>query len=289
MGKTYLFLLGWVFGGIFSTTVSFAAQNSLTSYSKYGQIQNVQNYSANSLYRNGVYNPKGPQAIYTTGTDLTTGDCRRVVENLISNECAQRNNCFGMRISDIRPTLMVRLSQLPGHNFATSCSGYIDTIFNEYLAQTGSNTGTKPTAIAFPTSSGVHNTNSGAQFAVPISTQQREIQERANEMMEAQRQNETLPVGITATDFPTSYADLSLSDRMAVASEGLEPFKDLEAFHPIEIESYQDYLARTQNKTSGNSTIKPNDQQQQPENQTIMPSGCQTGDSPDCAITLVLN
>ena len=122
--------------------------------SQYGQIQNVQTYSTNPFYQNGVYNPKMPQAIYATGADLTTGDCQRTVDNLVASECATRNNCRGLRIADIRPAIMVKLSQLPGHNFATSCAGYIDSAFNSYTAKYGYNTSV---ATTFPTPTSAKN------------------------------------------------------------------------------------------------------------------------------------
>ncbi len=113
---------------------SFCAQKAPTLFSTYGEIQPVQKYSSNPYWsKDSPYNQRiMPTPIYATGTDLNTGDCNRVVGNLVASYCASNNNCANKRIADARPTIMVQLSQLPGHNFATSCAGYIDNIFENY-------------------------------------------------------------------------------------------------------------------------------------------------------------
>ena len=102
--------------------------------SQYGQIQNVQNYSSNPFWSpDAPYNQRMPQVVYVSGPDINTSDCVTIVANLVSVQCAVRNNCRDARLTDIRPAVMLELSRLPGHNFASACAGYIDTVFDEYM------------------------------------------------------------------------------------------------------------------------------------------------------------
>jgi len=301
MYKKTGFLLVLVMFGVCASGNVFAAQSAPKTYSSYGLIQNVQNYSTNSFY-NGTYNQKAPQAIYTTGADLTSGDCQRIVENLVSNECARRNNCFGLRLQDVRPTIMVQLSQIPGHNFATSCGGFIDTIFNKYLQQTGG-TNTSMNAVvapvAFPTPSGAKNPNANVQFGKIIPPQKAGVLERTAELAAAQRENDTTPAGLEPSDFPKTFMDLSLADRIAFASEDYEKYKDLKAYQNLNIEDDSSFLARLKVEnpaeycrrrpaecTNGSPT-KPTTPDK-PEIQ-YQPADCQTGETPDCAIILRLD
>ena len=202
--------------------VSFAE----TPLSKYGQIQNVQNYSTNHFY-NGLYNQKAPQAIYATGADLSSADCQSAVSTLIAAHCALNNNCIGMQLSDVRPALMLGLSQMPGHNYATSCAGFVDTAFRDFQSRHRlNNMANMP--VAFPESSGIANPNAFAPIvaAKPAPATQ-------NQMVGVGNPNGT-GLNRNAT-FPRSVADLSLSDLMAVKAEGYEPFKDMEAYHEIDI------------------------------------------------------
>lgn len=206
--------------------------------SQYGQIQNVQTYSTNPFYQKGVYNPKMPQAIYATGADLNTGDCQRVVENLVASECTSRNNCRGLRVSDVRPNLMVKLSQLPGHNFATSCAGYIDSAFDTYISKYGYNTTT-----AFPTPV-APQTGNGFKIDNPYKIKPTAADARAAELEELHKQTQTTPHAVVGGDFPKTMADVSFTDRIAVATEGYEPYKDKNAFRTFELENEEDFLAR---------------------------------------------
>ena len=73
-----------------------------------------------------------PTPVYATGTDIETADCQQVVAQLIASVCSMANNCATHTLSDIRPTLMLQLSRMPGGNYATACAGYIDTAFDTY-------------------------------------------------------------------------------------------------------------------------------------------------------------
>ena len=128
------------------------AQNptSVQPISQYGLIQNVQNYSSNPFWNpNGPYNQRMPQPVYVQGADLNTADCQRTVGTLVASYCVDNNNCVGMRISDIRPAMMLQLARLPGHNYATSCAGFIDSEFESYVSKY-SNAGPSNSYVAFP-------------------------------------------------------------------------------------------------------------------------------------------
>lgn len=118
-------------------------------FSNYGQIQNVQNYSSNPFWSpNSPYNQRMPQAVYVQGADLTTEDCQKVVWSLVSAQCLARNNCKDTSLSDIRPAVMIQLSTLPEHNYASSCAGYIDSMYEAYVNQYGGDGQIKP--VSFP-------------------------------------------------------------------------------------------------------------------------------------------
>ena len=53
--------------------------------------------------------------------------------------------------------------------------------------------------------------------------------------MDLQSQNGTNVYGITANPFPTTYADLTFSERMENEQQGYEPYKDSVAYHSIKI------------------------------------------------------
>jgi len=107
-------------------------------FSNYGQIQNVQNYSSNPFWSpNSPYNQRMPQAIYAQGADLTTEDCQKVVWSLVSAQCLARDNCKNTTLADIRPAVMIQLSSLPEHNYASSCAGFIDGMYDAYVSQYG--------------------------------------------------------------------------------------------------------------------------------------------------------
>lgn len=258
--------------------------------SQYGQIQNVQTYSTNPFYQKGVYNPKMPQAIYATGADLNTGDCQRVVENLVASECTSRNNCRGLRVSDVRPNLMVKLSQLPGHNFATSCAGYIDSAFNTYISKYGYNT----TTTAFPTPV-APQTGTGFKIDNPYKIKPTAADARAAELEELHKQTQTTPHAVVGGDFPKTMADVSFTDRIAVATEGYEPYKDKNAFRTFELENEEDFLTRLCKVSPEDSrcpkTVTPTTPGGSGDDDGNNGGGsadCEPGSSPTCPIILRL-
>ena len=243
--------------GCFLPTVADA--QTTTPFSHYGTIQNVQNYSSNPFWSPGAgYNQRMPQPVYATGPAVETSQCQIVVFSLVTAQCAALDNCANAQISDIRPAIMLQLSRMPGGNYATSCAGYIDTVFDEYKKQ---NSVAQPTpGAAFPTAT-APNPNTGINgSAFPSSVQPKspewlqEMQERRQELKDLQAANGNDEFGINPNaQFPTTYADLSFSERMANNAEGYEPYKDKRAFTELKVESHQDYLNRQQ--TTG-TTVK---------------------------------
>ena len=168
--------------------------NGASLFSNYGQIQNVQNYSTNPFWTpNSPYNQRLPQPVYVQGPDLNTEDCNRVVQSLVYVQCAARNNCKNTSLSDIRPVVMVELSNLPGNNYVSACAGYIDGIYESYVAQFKDTLPSNTIAFPKPTTPNPDINNTGTQIQNPYKQQipqwQQEINERTQELLELQEQN----------------------------------------------------------------------------------------------------
>lgn len=234
----------------------FSTAHAATPFSKYGVIQNVQSYSTNPFWNpDSPYNNHMPQPVYATGPDVTTDECQRIVSSLVTVQCMNANNCIDTQLSDIRPAIMLQLSRMTGGNYATACGGYLDGIFNEYVAQYA-NAAPNGTVTAFPTAivQNPNTTDNQIQIKNPLSPQipdwAKEMKERKQELQDLQTQTGSNNYGITSADFPTTYADISFSERMANAQAGYEPFKDMKAYRSMNIESEEAYLARIQQQKS---------------------------------------
>ncbi|MDE6477784.1 MAG: hypothetical protein K2L94_00880, partial [Alphaproteobacteria bacterium] len=226
-----------------------------TVMSKYGQIQNVQNYSSNPFWSpDAPYNQRMPVPVYVQGADLNAGDCMTVVNSLIASQCASRNHCLNTQLSDVRPAIMLQLSRMPGHNYASSCAGYIDTLFADYVAQY--RVTTPSGGAAFPTGT-IANPNINQptyQMANPYQPRVpgspgdpwgQGIIDRATEMKRLQAQNGSGTSNqLAAAAFPTTIADVSFTDRMENKAAGYEPYKDASAYQALNIESDETYWAR---------------------------------------------
>lgn len=227
----------------------FGVANALTPVSQYGQIQNVQTYSSNPFWNpNGPYNQRMPQPVYVQGADMNAGDCQRTVSALVANVCATMNNCKDARLTDVRPTLMVQLSRLPGHNYATACSGYIDEEFDKYVKQYA-NTGAVMPGATFPVGTQPVQTNQPEiknPFDAPMPQWQQEMQERAQDL-EALSAASGYDPHVERASFPTTFADLSFSERMDIKAQGYEPFKDVRAYQEIKIEDKKEFEDRMDN------------------------------------------
>lgn len=202
-----------------------------TPFSQYGVIQNVQDYSSNPFYNPNTRIITSPKIIYATGPSLKANDCERVVQSLVENECAQRNRCQTTQLSDIRPSIMIQLSTLPGYTYASTCVGYIDTIYEKYV-KNNRNVNIVTTAN-FPTVSATQATAGTPQWKV-------EYNNRANELKALQAQTQTSNNTLVATNFPTTFNDLSFSQQNAIKKEGYEPYWDKSPYVPLDIERTKD-------------------------------------------------
>ena len=225
------------------------AASAPTVMSKYGEIQSVNKYSSNPFWTpNSPYNQRIPSPIYVTGADLNTENCNRVVATLVDAYCQENNYCANEKISDARPYLMVQLSQLPGHNFATACGGYVDSAFSQYKQEHP--TGVNVSSMMVQTAGANKATN--VQFENPWKQTKTEyeqaVADRTTELerLHAQTSGST---AVVATAFPTTISDLSFSERVANDTAGFEPYKDKSAYVIPKFESDQDFYARlkTQN------------------------------------------
>lgn len=216
--------------------------------SKDGLIQNVQNYSSNPFWDpNGPYNQRMPTPVYVQGTDLNAGDCMSVVNSMVAGVCMGRNNCVDDKLSDIRPTIMLQLSRMPGHNYATACGGYIDTAFADYVKKY---TVTTPTAgAAFPGGAIPDPAATAPKYKIPNPLERKlpiapdgtpwmqEMLDRKQELKDLQAQNgQGVAPTLARADFPTTVADLSFAERMENAAAGYEPYKNAKAYIPLKVQ-----------------------------------------------------
>jgi hypothetical protein len=183
------FLL-FISGGMFYASCVFAASS---LFSNYGQIQNVQNYSTNPFWTpNSPYNQRLPQPVYVQGADLNTEDCIKVVQSLVYVQCTARDNCKNTTLFDIRPAIMVQLSNLPGNNYVSACAGYIDGIYESYVQQYANVVPSRP--VNFPTETVPNNAATDTRIQIQNPYQQKipkwkqELDERTQELEELQEQ-----------------------------------------------------------------------------------------------------
>ncbi len=240
--------------------VEFPTTTTQQPFSKSGQIQNVQNYSSNPFWSpDAPYNQRMPVPVYVQGTDVNTSDCQRIVSSLISSYCSTRNNCLGLSLSDVRPTITVQLANLPNHNFVTPCSGYIDTEFESYVKQ---NAIAAPTgkSVEFPTATTPNSdlNQQEAKFENPYAPKlpqwngepwAEEMQERKKELENLQAQNSYGTNQVVKADFPNTFADLSFTERQEILKQGYEPFKESSAYAGLNIKE-----TLTQNSLSQTNT-----------------------------------
>ena len=268
--KNHVFFTLIAVGALFGTSTRAAVSSmpdgtNVRPVSQYGLIQNVQNYSTNPFWtKNSPYNQKFPQAVYVKGPELNSADCMSTVGALVSSYCASNNDCVGMALSDVRPIIMLQLSRMPGHNYATSCSGYIDSEFNSYVSKYANAAPNR--AVTFPGATDANPDYDAPEFKLENPYEQRdwtwngqewkkERRERAQELEDLQSQNGAGSEKIVKADFPTTFADLSFSDRMDVKQAGYEPYKDSSAYTSFKIESDADYRNRLQNYATAHNLM----------------------------------
>ncbi len=244
---------------IFAFVCGFYALGSIAAvslFSDYGQIQNVQNYSSNPFWSpNSPYNQRLPQPVYATGADLNAEDCIKVVQSLVSVQCMARDNCKDTDLSDIRPTVMVQLSNLPGANYVSACSGYIDGVFESYKRQYGNKLPNRQTAFPNATvpNPDIEDTG-GIKFENPYKREptkwQTEQKERSDELAALQAQNGVGNEYLSTTDFPATYADLSFSERIKNDRNSLMPYKDAHPYRTLNIISTAEWCKDSDHKNS---------------------------------------
>ena len=250
---------------VFCGFCAFGATAATSLFSNYGQIQNVQNYSSNPFWTpNSPYNQRLPQPVYVQGADLTAEDCFKVVQSKVAVQCMARDNCKNSTLSDIRPIIMVELSNLPGNNYVSACSGYIDAVFESYVAQFGSNVPNR--AVAFPNATAPNqnlNNNNTIQIQNPYKQEipqwQQEIKERSQELQELQQQNGAGSEHLSATDFPMTYDDLSFSEKVALKTADYAQYKDMNAYVVPNFQNEEEWCT---GKGAGTPECKPYEQQQ---------------------------
>jgi hypothetical protein len=216
---------------------AFGTAAATSLFSDYGQIQTVQNYSSNPFWTpNSPYNQRLPQPVYVQGADLNAEDCINVVQSLVSVQCMVRDNCKNTTLAEIRPAIMVQLSNLPGHNYVSACSGYLDYIFESYVAKYGNSLPNR--VVDFPDATTPNPNLNENNNTIPIENPykqdvpkwRQEINERSNELQQLQQQNSAGSKHLSATAFPAIYEDLSFAERIANATEGYAPYKDATAY-----------------------------------------------------------
>lgn len=219
-------------------------------FSQQGLIQNVQNYSSNPFWSpNAPYNQRMPTPVYATGPDVETSECQQIVATLVATQCSSRDNCISTQLSDIRPAIVIQLSRLPGGNYATACAGFIDTAYANYKEKYGN--ALSSGAMAFPSASLSNPNTTTKTYQMPntlapsVPEWQSDIMDRQRELQRLQQQNGAGNESLGHADFPTTYADLSYTDRMANAAAGYAPYKDKHAYDELKIESQQHYTNRT--------------------------------------------
>lgn len=234
---------------VFGCFYALCAHSAVSLFSDYGQIQNVQNYSTNPFWSpNSPYNQRMPQPVYVQGNNTTTDECIKILQSAVAFQCSARNNCVNTALSDIRPAIIVQLSNLPGKAYGTACAGYLDTVFESYVAQFGNYAPTRQ--VAFPSGSNnpnpsINNNNNTIQIKNPYEIKtpqwQHDINERSRELQELQEQNGAGNEGLSANAFPTTYKDLSFSERMANEAAGYAPYKDKSAYQTINVKNAYDW------------------------------------------------
>lgn len=230
---------------LMSGNLHAAPSTSSNPFSQYGLIQGVRNYSSNPFWSpDAPYNMRMPVPVYVNGPDIDTGECQTVVANLVAGTCATMNNCRGTQLSDIRPSVMLALSRMPGNrNYATACMGYIDTAYSEYMKL---NTGKLDSSARFPTyaiPNPAANTASASTTTSAAPKWQTEMDARAAEL-ESFHSQTTDPASLGSVPFPTTYADVPFEKRIKNEKLGYEPFKDAKAYHEIKLEDAAKAQAR---------------------------------------------
>ncbi len=250
MNRHFFFMTVLILGFGSATMTSAIATTfpeSNTPFSKYGQIQNVQNYSSNPFWDpSSPYNQRMPVPVYVQGTDVSSSDCQIVVSALVATYCSSRNNCVDVDVEDARPTLTVQLASLPNHNYVTPCASYIDTEFSKYVSQNALAVPSIGTYVPFPTATTSQNTQK-AEFQNPYSIEKQlptwngdpwaqEMLERKQELENLQSSAESYGDSkLAKAEFPKTASDLTFTQRIQNDTAGYAPYKNAESYNQINV------------------------------------------------------
>ncbi|MDR2269189.1 MAG: hypothetical protein LBD94_03320 [Rickettsiales bacterium] len=210
-------------------------------------IDNVQNYSSSPYYSpDGPYDKRFPTPVYAKGPSLGAAECQHAVDSAIWTQCSFRNNCADSVLSDIRPGVMLELSNRTDNNYTAACTGYIDSAFQKYKRQmTGAVVST-----GFPTATRPVNYNQSQQTANSLTyydlLPQHELEQKIREgqLQNLQRQTGGLP-HLTAESMPATFRDLSFTERMEYLREGWQdPAVDKLSYQQLKVESDKEMFNR---------------------------------------------
>lgn len=240
----HLFIIGFIAYGTPCTA-------SPSPFSNHGNIQNVQNYSSNPFWSpNAPYNQRMPTPVYVDGPDVKSGECNQLLAQLVAQQCGMRNNCRNTKLSDIRPAIMMQLTSMPGANYGTSCAGYLDGAFNDYVKQhTGFDKNAQIAMPTLPPTPMVTNQPTNAILSTlptsaPKESWRDEVAARKAELAALREASGANEIKQYPAEMPKVAADFSFEERKANLKEGYEPYAGVSAFKKIEIESMEDYLDR---------------------------------------------
>lgn len=169
--------------------ILFSAKLDAYTYNHNNLIKNTSSEQIN--YIHGKLTP-----VVIDKMNINTEKCKSVVSGIIISECRIRNNCRDMSLKDIKPTVMVRLSKIPGGNFISACNGFIDSEFNNYLFA-------QKAGVSFPKT---NNTNSN------LIDFNYETQNYSSKKL-------------TKIDMPKTINDLSFAQRLNNKKKGYEQWR----------------------------------------------------------------
>ena len=136
---------------------------------------------------------------------------------------------------------MISLSTLPGYNYASACSGYIDTIYDALyknksigynspndISLSHTNTTTLPKSF-------IH-TNTGPQVKNQSLNEYNQRAKEVKELHDATSDTATL----TQAEFQKTFRDLSFSEQIDITQKGYEPYKNNKAYYSLDIQKDED-------------------------------------------------
>ena len=226
--------------------ILFSAKLDAYTYNHNNLIKNTSSEQIN--YIHGKLTP-----VVIDKMNINTEKCKSVVSGIIISECRIINNCKDMSLKDIKPTVMVRLSKIPGGNFISACNGFIDSEFNNYIFA-------QKAGVSFPK---INNTNSNL-IDFNYKTQNYDSKK------------------LTKIDMPKTINDLSFAQRLNNKKKGYEQWRPVYDNDgkcikncPYTIPNFlkPETKINKQDEEKESSEDKPNEEiEKSPETQTETPS-----------------